>query len=70
MKNHIDETNPFIPCINNITLKKWSRSKSLVIDLDSDNEITFEELCLGLGDVKDDISQRLGDFENVDVRLH
>lgn len=71
MRNYnANKENNFIECINNMTLKKWHDHNSLVVDMKNKGTMTFEDLCLGLGDIKDDIENHLGHFKTVDVRIH
>ena len=71
MRNHnANKENNFVECINNMTLKKWYNHNDLVIDMKQKSDMTFEDLCLGLGDIKDDIENHLGHFDNINVRMH
>jgi hypothetical protein len=65
-----DSEGRFNNCINSMSLKKYHDHKNLVLDLDKDDQITLEEILLGLGDIKETAEEYFGEFENIDLRLH
>ena len=71
MRNHnINKENNFVQCINSMTLKRWHDHNNLIVDMDQKKTMTFEDLCLGLYDLKDDVENHLGHFENIDIRMN
>ena len=69
MRNYNANTNNFVECINSMTLKKWHDHTNLVVDIKEKSAMTYEDLCMGFGDIRNDVENHLGHFENLEIRI-